>query len=238
MKHSSFLIAAFLVTGCYKPNLNQEATTAFTIKGRLLESRSNPVPVIGYNLQLGQSSSIGPLGLIADIDSVKKTDDAGDFTFTYKNYNQYAVFMANQEFNGDFGSLLLYGWDNTKRNNAPALWLPFKCLQNYDLDTIYLFKNIEKVVRKVVFNNPLDANDSLEVITANIFGAEYRTIHGPISIGSQLTDTIRSLKISVFNLTDKNYTLSSALKKVGYQTDYDVIVDANDEVYREIVLSY
>ena len=95
MKHSSFLIAALLVTGCYKPTLNQEANTAFTIKGRLLESRSNPVPVIGYSLNLGQSSSIGPLGLIADIDSVKHTDSAGKFTFTYKDYKQYAVFFVN-----------------------------------------------------------------------------------------------------------------------------------------------
>lgn len=238
MKLSYFVVFAFMINGCYKPVLNKVPNPSFTIKGQLLESRSNRVPVSGYNLSLGQITDIGILGIIGDLDSVKKTDNAGRFIFTYKDYSQYAVFVANQEFNGNFGELLLDGWDEAKQNNAPALWLPFKCLKNYDLDTIYLFKNIQVLVRKVFFNTPLFANDSLEVITANTFGADYRTIYGPVSAGSQLIDTIKNLKISVFHLTDNNYTLRSALKKTGYQTDSDIIVGSDDEVYREILLTY
>jgi len=129
MKHSYFVIAAIIITGCNKPVLNQGINPSFTIKGQLLESRSNPILVSGYNLSLGQITNIGILGIIGDLDSVKVTDYAGRFIFTYKDYNEYAVFMANQEFNGNFGELLLNGWDNSKQNNAPALWLPFKCLK-------------------------------------------------------------------------------------------------------------
>ena len=93
-------------------------------------------------------------------------------------------------------------------------------------------------MRKVFFNAPLNANDSLEVITANTFGADYRTIYGPVSTGSQSVDTIKNLKISVFHFTDNNYTLRSALKKTAYQTNSDIIVGSDDEVYREILLSY
>ena len=238
MRHSFIVMAASAITGCDKPALTPEPNSTFTIKGQLLESRGNPVPVSGYSLTLGQMTSIGPLGLIGDIDSVKKTDDAGRFIFRYKDYNQYAVFMANQEFNGDFGELSLNGWDEAKQNNTPALWLPFKCLKNYDLETIYLFKNIQVLVRKVFFNTPLYANDSLELITSNTFGAEYKTIYGPVSAGSQFTDTLRNIRISVFNLTNNNYTLRSALKKTGYQTNSDIVVGVNDEDYREILMPY
>ncbi len=146
--------------------------------------------------------------------------------------------MANQEFNGDFGELSLSGWDDAKQNNTPSLWLPFKCLKNYDLDTIYLFKNIQVLVRKVFFNTPLDADDSLELITSNSMRAEYRKIYGPVSAGSQFTDTLKNIRISIFNLTNNNYTLCSALKNTGYQTNSDIVVGVNDEDYREILMPY
>ena len=70
MKHSFIVIAAFTIVGCYKPVLSPEPISTFTIRGQLLESRSNAVPVSCYSLSLGQMTSIGPLGLIGDLDSV------------------------------------------------------------------------------------------------------------------------------------------------------------------------
>jgi hypothetical protein len=228
-----------LLFSCSKPELPSKKTPGFTIKGQLFESRTNPVPVSDYSLTLGQNSNIGTLGIIGDLDSIKKTDKDGRFSFTYKSVNEYAVFMANQHFNGDFAYISLYGWDDSKGNYPSSDWLLFSALKNYNFDSLFLYKSIQTVVRKIQFKNTLPAGDSLEVITSNLHTAEYKNIYGPVHAGSFITvDTIKNLKITVFVFKNNTYMLRSALKKPGYQTDHDVNVGLNDEIYREIIMTY
>lgn len=110
---------------------------------------------------------------------------------------------------------------------------------NVDLNTIYLFKKIEILVRKIQFNNSLPAGESLEFITTDSSGASYKTLTGPIASGTLLTvDTIMNCKISRFDLSSKEYILSAALKKPSYQKDSSVVMTIGDETYREILMTY
>jgi hypothetical protein len=233
------LLVISLVGACTKPLFAPEKVPAITIKGQIFESRSNPIPMVGYSLLLGQSPDIGPQGLIGDLDTIKKTDSEGRFAFHYQNYDEYSIRTTNQRFNGELGRMSISAWDESKPDRLTSLWLGFECLKNYNIDSLFMYKSIQTVVRKIKFERALAAGDSLEAITSKMHTATYKKVYGPIGSGSFLTiDTIRNLKISVFIYNRPTYMLRSALKKPGFQTNHDIEVGLNDEIYREIIMTY
>ena len=108
-----------------------------------------------------------------------------------------------------------------------------------NLNTIFLYKKINQLVRKVKFDNQLNTGEVLDVITLGAPASHYKKVNGPIAVGTILTvDTISSYKISRLNLQTKKYTVLSVLKKPMYQTDLNILLDIGDENYREILMTY
>ena len=86
-----------------------------------------------------------------------------------------------------------------------------------NLNSFYLYKKIDRLVRKVKFDNPLNSGEVLQVITTDAAGAQYKNLNGPIATGTSLiVDTIINYKISRLNLQTKKYTVLSVLKKPMY----------------------
>lgn len=232
------LLIIVIISSCTKPIFDQKQPPVIAIKGQIFESRSNPLPVANYSLLIGQGHT-HPIGLIGDLDTIKTSDKEGRFVFYYKDYDEYAIKSINQQYYGELGQLSITAWDESKQNRMISEWLGFESLKNYNIDSLFLYKSIQKAVRKVRFKNALATGDTLEVITSNAHTAEYKTIYGPVAAGSFLTiDTLKNLRITVYHLALNTYILRSALKKTGYQTNHDIDVGLRDETNREIIMTY
>lgn len=66
MKWLFFIIIAFLFTGCKK----EKTSNVFRIKGLILESSGNPVPVSNYSLQIYQIDRSSFLGGVSGFDGI------------------------------------------------------------------------------------------------------------------------------------------------------------------------
>ncbi len=231
MKWIAILIIVLIFSSCKKSS----ADKIYTIQGQILESTNNPVPVSNYTLSFYQQSSSGLLGGVSGFDTTAKTGNDGKFSFQYNPNKNYGLSLGGTNSN----EISFQGIDTIKYKGLYPQWYFVPSLIDINLNTLYLFKKIQVLVRKVQFNNTLNAGETLEVITTDSSGASYNTLTGPIPGGTLLTvDTIKNCKISAFNLLSKVYILSGILKKPSYQKDLNITMTQGDEAYREILMTY
>jgi hypothetical protein len=225
---SIFLCAIFL--SCRKDRYNN----TYTITGTIFESSSNPIPINNYQLQIYQRDDYGFFGGVTGVKLEFETDVNGHFSLSY--IPGKSTGLAGGSINTY--PLSMTGIDTIKYKGLYPSWYPITGNKDTSLNNIYLYKKIQKFVRKIQFNSLLGDNDSLEVITFNAYRSAYTTIHGPVTAGTLLVlDTIQ-LKVENHDLTSGSYFTSSALKKEFYQKDFNMILPAGDEAYRAQLLVY
>lgn len=233
MKTVSFYIILIVsaLMGCNK----HSADKIYTIEGQVLESTSNPIPVSEYAIYFSQQPNSGLFGGVYGLESTVKTGVDGKFKFQYNPTKNYGFSTGGTNPN----AIYLRGIDSTKYNRIGSTWYPIGSSIDTNLKTIYLFKNIQTLVRKVQFNNSLNIGETLEVITPDSSGSTHKSITGPISAGTILTvDTIRNCKLSMFNLLTKEYHFTITLTKPSYLTYLSVVIPQGDELYREVLITY
>ena len=227
-----FLSIVFFFVECRK---NIGSDKQYTISGKILESSSNPIPVSNYRLKIYQSKALSFLGSLGGIDQVILTDNDGIFNFSYTPKTGSGIYSHSTNPN----PISVSGYDTVKYKSLYPEFNPISANVDNNLSIVFLFKKIDKLVRKVKFNNSLSSDDSLEVITTDASGAKYKTLHGPIPSNTLLVvDTIFGYKISRLNLNTNQYTILSVLKKPMYQTDLNLLGSIGDENYREILMTY
>lgn len=215
-----------------KKNVADKVTA---ISGRLLESSSNPTPVSSYRLTLNQNQLLTPFGSYSGIRQTVSTDNDGKFSFSYSLKTGSGAGTGSTNPN----ALYISSNDTMQYKSLYPEFNPISAGVDTNFNTFYLFKKIDKLVRKVKFDNPLNSGEVLEVITSDATGAQYKNLTGPIAAGTTLiVDTINNYKISRLNLQTKKYTMLSVLKKPMYQTDLNIFLDIGDENYREILMTY
>ena len=229
------IIILFLFLALYSCNKNVEENT-YSIQGKLLESSSNPIPIKNYTLSFYQKDASGLLGGISGLDAIIKTDNNGNFLFRYNPTKSYGLSGGGLNDN----NISIYGMnDTTQIKDFQPIWLPVTAGVNVDLDIIFQYKKIEKLIRTVRFNNPLNVGESLELISTNGSAADYKTFNGPIASGTLIVaDTINNCRLNFFNLKDKVYRLSLTLKKPQYQKDTSYILNNIDENLRVVEIVY
>jgi hypothetical protein len=231
MKWTTIIILAILFSSCKK---NSDAKL-YTVQGKILESTSNPIPVTNYQLYVYQKSNSGLLGGVSGIDKNIKTDNNGFFMFQYDPNKNFGFSQGGTNPN----DISIYGIDTIKYKDIGALWYPIQSSLDINLNTIYLFKKIQSLVIKVQFNTGLNAGESLEVIASDSSGSSHKTLTGPISSGTLLiVDIIHNCKLSIFDLSARQYRLNAALQKPSYLKDSTIILNQDDEILREIILTY
>ncbi len=217
--------------GC-KKNLS---TNKYTISGTLLESSSNPIPIKNYKLQISQRDDYGLFGGVSGLTKDFTTDANGSFLVSYTPNKSTGLSSGNI----NTYPLSITGIDTNNYKGLFPYWYPITANMDTSLNTIFLFKKIEKFVRKIQFNLALSNNDSLEVITSTAYRSTYKTIYGPVSVGTLLVlDTINGFKVERLNITSKSYYTTSVLKKPSYQRNFNLILLPGDEDYREQLLVY
>ena len=232
MKSVLFFLFIINLISC-KKNVVEETNV---IKGQLLESSSNPIPLTNYTLHFYQKSTSGLLGGQLGLDQDIKTDINGNFNFTYKKTRNFGASSGgvNEE------NISIYGFEDI--NQIPTfqpVWLPIKSAIDVNLEKIYRYKKISKLIRKVKFNDNLNVGESIELISTNGSGSDYKTLIGPISSGTVLNvDTITNCRLNFFNLTNSTYSLSLTLYRIGFSKDTNYIVNKIDENIRTIEISY
>lgn len=225
------IIFCFLLWSC-KKNIDNRL---YTISGKLLESSSNPVPVTNYKLTLVQNRKLGFLGSFEGIEQTVSTNNEGRFSFSYSLKSGTGVATGSTNPN----PLYLTSYDTSQHKNLYPEFNPITVKVDTNFNAFFLYKKIDRVVRKVQFNIPLNSGESLEVITTGTFGAKYKTLTGPIAAGTLLVvDTLNNYKTSRLNLQSKTYTILSVLKKPSYQKDLNIELSLGDEDFREILMVY
>ncbi len=231
MKWIAILITVIFFLSCKKSSVDK----LYTIQGQIFESSSNPIPVSNYAISFYQKSNSGLLGGVSGLNTTAKTGSDGRFSFQYNPSKNYGFSRGGTNPN----EISFEGIDTIKYKGLYPEWYPVTSLTDINLNPLYLFKKIQMLVRKVQFNNNLNAGETLEVITTDSSGASYKTLTGPITSGTLLiVDTIRNCKIDSFNLLTKEYSLLAVLKKPSYQKDLNVIMAEGDELLREVLMTY
>lgn len=227
-----FVFLFFATLMSCKKNVTNKVNT---ISGRLLESSSNPTPVANYKLTLNQNRVLSPFGSFTGIEQTITTDNDGKFSFSYSLKRGSGLASGSTNSN----RLYIDSYDTLKFRNLYPEFNPISVNVDTNFNTFYLYKKIDKLVRKVKFDNPLNSGEVLEVITSDAGGAQYKNLTGPISAGTTLiVDTIINYKISRLNLQTKKYSILSVLQKPMFQNDLNIFLDIGDENYREILMTY
>ena len=231
MKTAPFLFILVLLISCKK----QQSNKMNIIEGQVLESSSNPVPVQDYAILFSQKPNAGLIGGIAGLDNTIRTGADGKFKFQYSPDKSYGLSLGGTNPN----PIYIYGADTLKYAGIGTAWYPVTPLNDINLNTIYLYKKITSLVRKIQFNNPLNSGESLDLISPDSSGSNRRTITGPVSAGTTLiVDTIRNCKLSRFNFQTNEYHFTLTLTKPSYLTFIPVVIPPGDELYREVLITY
>ena len=231
MKTAPFLFILVLLISCKK----QQSEKKYTIEGQVLESSSNPVPVPDYTIVFSQKANIGLIGGVSGLYNPIKTGADGQFKFQYSPDKSYGFSLGGTNPN----PIIIYGVDTLKYKGVGSTWYSVPPLTDINLNTIYLYKKITSLVRKVQFNNPLNSGESLDLISPDSSGSNRTTITGPVSAGTTLTvDTIRNCKLSSFNLQTREFHFTLTLTKPSYLSFIPVVIPPGDELYREVLITY
>ena len=231
MKTIPFLIVLIALVSCKK----HSADKIYTIEGQVLESTSNPIPVTDYAIYFSQKSNSGLFGGVYGLENTVKTGLDGKFKFQYNPTKNYGLSVGGTNPN----EIYIYGIDSIKYNRIGSVWYPITSSIDTNLNTVYLFKKIQTLVRKVQFNNSLNVGETLNVITPDSSGSSHKLITGPISAGTiYIVDTIRNCKLSMFNLLTKEYNFTITLTKPSYLTYLSILMPQGDELFREVLITY
>lgn len=231
MKWTAILIPIILLSSCRK----QSTVKLYNIQGQILESSSNPVPITNYTLTFYQRANSGFLGGVSGLDTTTKTGNDGKFSFQYNPNKNYGFSTGGTNTN----TITIEGIDTIKYQGLYPEWYPVTSLVDINLNVLYLYKKIQTLVRKVQFDNSLNAGENLEVITSDSSGSSYKTLTGPIASGTLvIVDTIKNCKLSIFNLSTNEYNLSATLQKPSYQNSFSIMLTKGDEVFREVLMTY
>ena len=235
-KISRYLIFAVTILICILSGCKKNVDSRiYTIKGKLLESSSNPIPVKNYQLTLHQNAILSFMGSFEEIEQSTLTDNEGNFGFSYSLNSGTGVVTGNT----NPGPLYINSHDTLQFRNLYPEFRAISARVDTNFNTFYLYKKISRVVRKVQFDTPLNAGETLEVITSDASGAKYKNLTGPILAGTLLVvDTLEDYKISRLDLQSKKYYILSVLKKPMYQKDLTTELPIGDETYREILMKY
>ncbi len=215
--------------------MQKETLPGHTITGRLLESNTNPVPVKNYSLHISQKDAYG-LSRIEGLDKIFSTGNQGWFSVSSPQLKSSGVLRPVY----NTYPLSISGIDKNLFKELHPFWNPITPNQDTSLGTIYLYKKIEKFVRKIQFNSPLLANDSIEIYISTTNSRNIKIVYGPQPTGATIVvDTINQLKTEVFDFTANSYFLKSTLvHKPSYIGFSDLTLPSGDENYREQILIY
>lgn len=231
MKWFLLIIIAFLFTSCKK----EKAGKIFKIKGRIVESSGNPVPVSNYHLRVYQITSSSFLGGVSGFDKNIITGNDGRFSFKYNPYENFGFSSGGTNSN----NITLTGTDSLQYKDLYSHWSPIPALIDTNLGTIYLYKKIKTIVRKIRFDNSLEDEENLEVITSNSPRSDYKTITGPIAVGTRLTlDPILNCRLTWFHVTNQQYSFSAVLKKPSYSKNLVIPMAKGDQEFLEVMMVY
>ena len=231
MKWFYYIIMLFLFTACKK----EKAGKIFTIKGLIVESTSNPVPVSNYRLRIYQSDDSGLFGGVSGFDENIHTGSDGRFSFKYTPNQNYGFSSGASNPN----DVRLTGMDSLQYKDLYPSWSPIPALKDINLDTFYLYKKIKTIVRKIQFDNQLNDGENLEIITSNSPRYDYKTITGPIAAGTTVTlDPILNCRLTSYHFTNKEYGFLAVLKKPSYQKNLAIPLSKMDEESLEVLMVY
>ncbi len=231
MKYLFLLLLSLSLITCKKSKTEK----TFTIHGILLESTSKPYPITNYALNLYQKSNAGILGGVSGLDKTVNTDNSGNFIFKYQSAQNFGFSQGSVNNN----TISISGIDTLKFVNLYPEWASITPNIDVHLQKIYIYKNIENLVRKVQFNNSLLAGETVQLITSNSPSFNSKTLLGPILAGSVITvDTIKNCRLTLYNLENKEYKLYAVLYKPPLQKELNIILNQNDEILREVLITY
>jgi hypothetical protein len=126
MKNILFFLFILYLISCRK---NVQEGTNF-IQGQLLESSSNPIPITNYTLHFYQKSTLGLIGGQLGLDQDIKTDNNGNFNFTYNKTRNYGASSGgvNEE------NISIYGFEDISQiPSFQPVWLPIKSATDVNL---------------------------------------------------------------------------------------------------------
>lgn len=224
-----FTLLITIISGCKK-----DVTINYSISGTLLESNSNPIPVKNYKLSAYQRDSYGFFGGVAGTIKEFQTDINGFFSLDYVPLKGTGLFSGSINQN----PLSIEGIDTNNYKDLYFQLYPITANKDTNLNKVFLFKKIEKFVRKIQFNSALNANDTLQVITSSAFLSIYKNVYGPVPAGTLLLDTINQYKMGGFNLLTNTYNSTSTFIKKPYSKYFTLTLPVGDELYREHLLIY
>ena len=184
---------------------------------------------------VSQKPNVGLILGVPGLDNTIRTGADGRFKIQYSPEKSYGLSLGGTNPN----PIYIYGADTLKYSRIGTAWYPVTPLTDINLNTIYLYKKISTLVRKVQFNNPLNSGESMDLISPDSSGSNRTTITGPVSAGTTLTvDTIRNCKLSSFNLQTREFHFTLTLTKPSYLSFIPVVIPPGDELYREVLITY
>lgn len=230
MKKIIFILFVFAVlAGCRK------RTRIYSIKGKILLSSSNPVPVSNYKLSFYQAGSPGailPIGASSS-SGASVTDAEGNFNCRFPAGEAF-FFMLPLSSNVP---LSMAG-----ANPDPAINLYWSNIPAKDtaLQDVYLYKMIKKAVIKLNTNAEILSSDTLHIIAPTSTGQHDKFVTG-LSIPANTTvaiDTISNLIFSNFDVKTKKYSFNIFCSNSNSRRSYSTIqsVDPLDEQEKDIIL--
>ena len=214
----------------------KEKIPRYTISGILLECSSHPVPVADFEFVLTQSDDFGLPGGVPGTEEYFKTGASGIFSVSYTPKKGSGISTGRK--NNNYLSIV-----GVKMETAPYAyyhpdWRPISANKDTAMGTMYLYKKISSYVRTIEFKEALGSGDSLEVITASAPLNYYKYLKGPINAGTIYKDTLKPVRLELFNLNTREYRLLNVLKKPGYQKNFSSTYHEGDENMSEIKMTF
>ena len=133
-----------LLFSCKKEKLNP----TFTIKGILLESTSNPIPINNFRMNLYQKESVGIIGSISGLSQLFVTNTDGSFLAIYEK-QKGTGFSENGT---NTNSISISTDDPIQYKDFNMGWYPLPANKDTNLGTHYLLKNIDRLIIQIKFN--------------------------------------------------------------------------------------
>lgn len=232
----SILFSLLLFTACKKSNPDNAKT--FTVKGILLESSSNPVPVSFREIKLIRPretsySYFGAFFAGSPFTLKSNTDAKGNFQFRYPDKSNIR----------DLNTLPMYIESIVQSVPGPLVTrsLGITPFVDTNLNVIFLYKKINLLIRSVKFEKALSTGDSIRISTRDRYQRNYNTkvIYGPVQPGTTvLVDTLENYFFTYYRIKENNYECLSNFYVNRREYDTIIPISNQDENIKNIVLSY
>ena len=191
--------------GCRK----ESTTRTALIKGRLLQSSSNPVPAANYKLSFIQSGSN------AVFIALSTSTSTADFTTNSEGYFSCNFPLGQGYFFGiptrDKDPIQIYGWEN----NTFQLGWGNLSLNDTDLHVMYLFKKVHQAVIQIYVLDTLKPNEVIYINAPTLSGNYSKQITGLSVLPSNTitVDTIPDVVFTRFSFQTKTYQNSVSVTR-------------------------